>query len=183
MKQSFSRRQALKGVATAGAGALLNPALGIPQDGSIQVAGRPVEITLTAASPQTVRITIQPIENGQPLPILADDIVGQGELGAASRASTDAIRFAQREVRRPHGQDFGQPADDSRGRQRRPSDSRAETRRGHRQCQFSGRRQPTVRSRAGRTPIRSPRAAGPNAQRPGRLPASNAWRRKCQFNC
>src|SRR5215472_3269783 len=75
MKQSFSRRQALKGVATAGAGALLNPGLGISQDGSIQVAGRPVEITLTAASPQTVRITIQPIENGQPLPIVADDIL------------------------------------------------------------------------------------------------------------
>src|SRR5215469_15069673 len=89
MKHSFSRRQALKGVATAGAGALLNPALGISQHGSIQVAGRPVEITLTAASPQTVRITIQPIENGQPLPILADDILVRENWGQpASRLRT-----------------------------------------------------------------------------------------------
>jgi alpha-glucosidase (family GH31 glycosyl hydrolase) len=69
MKKTLSRREALKSVATAGAGALLGPALAIPQDGSIQVAGRPVEVTITAASQQTVRITLQPIENGQPRPI------------------------------------------------------------------------------------------------------------------
>src|SRR5580692_11574710 len=73
MRKSFSRREALKGAATAGAGALLVPGLVYPQDSSIQVAGRPVEITLTAATPQTVRITIQPIENGQPEPIPPDD--------------------------------------------------------------------------------------------------------------
>jgi alpha-glucosidase (family GH31 glycosyl hydrolase) len=75
MKKSISRRDALKSVATAGAGALLRPALAIPQDGSIQVAGRPVEITLTAASAQTVRIAIQAIENGQPQPIPPDDVL------------------------------------------------------------------------------------------------------------
>src|SRR5580704_16036110 len=69
MKKTLSRREALKSVATAGAGALLIPAAAISQDGAIQAAGRPVEITLTAATPQTVRITLQPIENGQPVPI------------------------------------------------------------------------------------------------------------------
>src|SRR5271156_56429 len=69
MKKTLSRREALKSVATAGAGALLGPALAIPQDGSIQVAGRPVEVTITAASQQTVRITLHPFGSGQPRPI------------------------------------------------------------------------------------------------------------------
>lgn len=43
----------------AGTGTLL-----ISQDTPIQIAGKPVEIALTPVSPQTVRITIQPIENG-----------------------------------------------------------------------------------------------------------------------
>jgi alpha-glucosidase (family GH31 glycosyl hydrolase) len=65
MKKPFTRREALKSVATAGASALLSPGLAVAQDGSIQVAGRPVEIALTAATAQTVRITVQAIENGQ----------------------------------------------------------------------------------------------------------------------
>ena len=69
MKKPFTRREALKSVATAGASALLSPGLAVSQDGSIQVAGRPVEIALTAASAQTVRITVQAIENGQLQPI------------------------------------------------------------------------------------------------------------------
>ncbi|MBZ5626509.1 MAG: DUF5110 domain-containing protein [Acidobacteriia bacterium] len=70
MKKPYTRREALKSVATAGAGALLNQ--GLAQDGAIQVAGRPVEIALTAASPQTVRITVQALENGQPQPMASD---------------------------------------------------------------------------------------------------------------
>jgi alpha-glucosidase (family GH31 glycosyl hydrolase) len=69
MKKPFTRREALKSVATAGASALLSPGLAVSQDGTIQVAGRPVEIALTAASAQTVRITVQAIENGQLQPI------------------------------------------------------------------------------------------------------------------
>jgi alpha-glucosidase len=37
-----------------------------------QGSNREIEITLSTASPQTVRVQIQPIENGQPVPILAD---------------------------------------------------------------------------------------------------------------
>ena len=61
-----NRRQALKTIAAASASALL------AQDAPIQIAGRPIEITLTSVTPQTVRITVQPIENGQPLPVPHD---------------------------------------------------------------------------------------------------------------
>src|SRR5450432_254205 len=75
MNKRITRRAALKSVATAGAGAILTPGLAIPQDGYIRVAGRPVEIALTPATAQTVRITVQAIENGQPLPIPSDGVL------------------------------------------------------------------------------------------------------------
>jgi alpha-glucosidase len=67
----ITRRGALKKVATAGGGALVGSKLAFSQETQIQVAGRPVEIALTATSPKTVRVTIAPIENGQvqPLPV------------------------------------------------------------------------------------------------------------------
>src|SRR5450432_2232782 len=70
MNKHLTRRAALKSVATAGA--ILTSGVATPQDGSITVAGLPVEIALTAATAQTVRITVQVIENGQPLPIPSD---------------------------------------------------------------------------------------------------------------
>lgn len=41
-------------------------------DAPIQIAGRDIEVSLTTVSPHTVRIQIQPIENGKPVPITAD---------------------------------------------------------------------------------------------------------------
>jgi alpha-glucosidase (family GH31 glycosyl hydrolase) len=71
-----NRRQALKDAAIAGAGALLTPRIGLSQPLSqpapLQIAGRPVEIALTAVSPRTVRVTAQGIENDHPQPIPSD---------------------------------------------------------------------------------------------------------------
>jgi alpha-glucosidase/alpha-D-xyloside xylohydrolase len=52
----------------AGAGALLTRA----QDAGVEIAGRPVEIALTAIGTHTVRVTAQAIENGRPQPIPSD---------------------------------------------------------------------------------------------------------------
>jgi alpha-glucosidase/alpha-D-xyloside xylohydrolase len=84
MNKPLTRRTALKNVATAGAGALLGPGLALPQDGAIQVAGRPVEIALTAVGPQTVRITIQPLENGQPQPVANEGALVKEDWGQPS---------------------------------------------------------------------------------------------------
>src|SRR3954453_3557656 len=80
MKPS-NRREALKSIATAGAGVLLGSEGSFAQQAPIQIAGRPIEITITAATPQTVRITIQPIENGQLLPVPRDGALVQAEWG------------------------------------------------------------------------------------------------------
>ena len=75
MTKPSNRREALKSIATAGAGALLRGEAALSQQASIQIAGRPIEMTITSITPQTVRITIQPIENGQPLPVPRDGAV------------------------------------------------------------------------------------------------------------
>ncbi|MGO9257886.1 MAG: TIM-barrel domain-containing protein [Bryobacteraceae bacterium] len=81
----MTRRQALRRVAAAGAGSLLNapsaPGQEGAQPGALRIAGRPVEVTLTAASPVTVRIAIQPLENGQPQPIPSDGALVKEDWG------------------------------------------------------------------------------------------------------
>src|SRR5262249_44280735 len=39
---------------------------------TLEIAGKPVEVALSSVSPQTVRITIQPLENGQPKAVPRD---------------------------------------------------------------------------------------------------------------
>ena len=62
----LTRRKALKSAAAAA------PALLFGQPAPLRMAGREVEVSLSSVSPQTVRIEIRPIENGQPVPILLD---------------------------------------------------------------------------------------------------------------
>ena len=66
MKKSLTRREALKGVATASSGLLLGQGIALSQGTPIELAGRAIEISLTPVSAETVRITLQGIENGQP---------------------------------------------------------------------------------------------------------------------
>ena len=58
---SFSRRRMVQGL---GASLLASPALHAA-DSSLQIAGKDVEIHLTPVSPQTFRLTIQPIVDGK----------------------------------------------------------------------------------------------------------------------
>jgi len=81
MKKSLTRREALKGVATAGGGVLLGQSLALSQEAAIEIAGQPVEISLTSVSADTVRITLQAIENGQPRAIAADGVLVKEDWG------------------------------------------------------------------------------------------------------
>jgi alpha-glucosidase/alpha-D-xyloside xylohydrolase len=73
MAKHLSRRDALKSLGCASAGALLNSRqTPSAQNPEIRVTGRPVEVSLTPVSPQTMRLSVTPIENGKPLPIPSD---------------------------------------------------------------------------------------------------------------
>lgn len=81
MKTPITRRDALRNVAAAGAGAFLGPAIASAQGKPLEIAGRPVEVTLTSVTQQTVRITIQPIENGQPNAVPKDGALVKEDFG------------------------------------------------------------------------------------------------------
>ncbi len=81
MHRPLTRRETFKTVAKAGAGALLSQAIAAAQEIPIQIAGQPVEIALTPVSAETVRITIQPIENGELQPIPSDGALVKEDWG------------------------------------------------------------------------------------------------------
>src|SRR5436305_15038369 len=91
MKNKISRRTALRNAAGAGASALLAPAMALAQEKVLELTGKPIEVTLTSVTAQTVRITIQPIENGQLKPVIDDGALVKTDLGkpvASIRAVT-----------------------------------------------------------------------------------------------
>jgi alpha-glucosidase/alpha-D-xyloside xylohydrolase len=71
MDGSLTRRNALKGMISAGTLALIKPTSSLAQEPPQSASSGPIEISLTSISPQTVRMTVQPLEAGevQPLPI------------------------------------------------------------------------------------------------------------------
>jgi len=77
MSQKITRRKALKSAAILGAGAI-----GIAQDTSLKLGDRLVEITVTSVTPQTARITIQAIENGQAAPVVSNGSLVKDNFGA-----------------------------------------------------------------------------------------------------
>ncbi|MCI0392456.1 MAG: DUF5110 domain-containing protein [Acidobacteria bacterium] len=72
MNKKLSRREALKNISSAGVAALLNAKSSTSQDAAIRIAGQPVEISVSSVSPETVRLSIVPIVNGQPQPLPHD---------------------------------------------------------------------------------------------------------------
>ena len=73
----------LKNVASAASSNLLVRGVASSEETPIQIAARPVEIALTPVSPETVRITIQPIENGQAQPVPTDGAIVKENWGQA----------------------------------------------------------------------------------------------------
>src|SRR5258708_31163269 len=78
MNKFSTRREALKRIATVGG--VVGQGIALANT-PMQVAGRPVEITFSSVSPQTVRVTIQPIENSQPQAIPVDGALAKDDWG------------------------------------------------------------------------------------------------------
>jgi alpha-glucosidase (family GH31 glycosyl hydrolase) len=74
---SISRRKVLGDIACAGAGALLASGRISAQSGDLTIADRPVEIGLTQLSPQTIRLSIVPVEKTQSTSIPDDGSIVQ----------------------------------------------------------------------------------------------------------
>src|SRR5487761_2157393 len=72
MKDSFSRRDAIKGVASAGTLALIKPASAMLPESPLVVNSAEVEIAVTTVSARTVRITVQPVRDGRAVPLPSD---------------------------------------------------------------------------------------------------------------
>lgn len=88
MTKSISRRDTLKRLGSAGAGALLPVSLSA-QDAALRVTGRAVELSLTAVSAHTIRLTIAPLDNGKPLPIPNDgSLIVPASIKASTRLTT-----------------------------------------------------------------------------------------------
>jgi alpha-glucosidase (family GH31 glycosyl hydrolase) len=76
---AVSRRHALRRLAVTGAGMVLAPSIIRGQSSALTVAGRPVEIAIVPVSRATVRISVRPLVDGQPQPV-----VNRGALVAAA---------------------------------------------------------------------------------------------------
>lgn len=81
MNKPLSRRDALKSIGSVGAVALAHPATMLAQTAALEIAGKPVEITVSSVSPDTVRLSIVPLVNGQPQPIPNDGSLVQPSWG------------------------------------------------------------------------------------------------------
>jgi alpha-glucosidase (family GH31 glycosyl hydrolase) len=82
MDNPFTRRDALKGMISTGAAALIGPPSTLVHASPILIASRPVEVSLTSICAQTVRITVQPIQDGKTLPIPDDGALCKEQWGA-----------------------------------------------------------------------------------------------------
>jgi alpha-glucosidase/alpha-D-xyloside xylohydrolase len=74
MADRVSRRDALKQLSAAGAGAALAPRL-LFQTGPITVDGRPVEVSVLSMSAMTVRLIVTPLVDGTPSPLVDDGVL------------------------------------------------------------------------------------------------------------
>jgi alpha-glucosidase/alpha-D-xyloside xylohydrolase len=72
----------MKGIAASAAAlSLVRPDRAAAQESPIMVAGKPVELALFAASPQTIRVTVQAIESGTPQAISQDGALVKANWG------------------------------------------------------------------------------------------------------
>ena len=156
----FSRRDVLKQIGFAGAGAILAPAVIRGQNSPIRIAGMPVEIAVASVSPTTVRITAA---------AHCRDRRRSGRWRArfqrpkrsrsARGARVDSFKPIKRQSRRPLHR---RPADDSyrdqKGTAGAATDARAPT---SQACRFCCRRDRcSASAKAGRSSIARARSIG-----------------------
>jgi alpha-glucosidase (family GH31 glycosyl hydrolase) len=90
MSDRLSRRDALKRLGATGAGIVLGPHTIRGRGADIMVAGQPVEIVVAALSPNTVRLTIQPIIDGRPAPVPVTGELIREDVGTLVTRGRDA---------------------------------------------------------------------------------------------
>ncbi len=90
MKTTLSRRDALKGLVSAGALSCVPAVAASTGEAPIVVAWKPVEVSFTGIGRHTVRVTVQGIEGGSPQPIPEDGalVKSRGDEPAATRLRT-----------------------------------------------------------------------------------------------
>ncbi len=93
MSPSFSRREALKRLGTAGAGIVLARRIIRGQPSDIVIAGTPVEIVVSPVSPSTVRLTALPIAGGRAAGVPADGALVPAAEGRATARRRARDRF------------------------------------------------------------------------------------------
>jgi alpha-glucosidase/alpha-D-xyloside xylohydrolase len=93
MRSRITRREALLHAATAGAGIVRSVPQALAQQRPLQIGTKPIEVTLTAVTPQTVRIVVQPVEDGKLKAIPQDGALVKEDFGpAAARVRVAGVR-------------------------------------------------------------------------------------------
>jgi alpha-glucosidase (family GH31 glycosyl hydrolase) len=90
MSDVINRRDALKQLGVAGAGLMFAGALRGEEAAEIIVAGQPVEIAVWSLSPNTVRVVVQPFQNGLPVPVPYTGALVREQLGTSSVRARDS---------------------------------------------------------------------------------------------
>jgi len=83
MDSPFTRRDALKGMLSTGAAALIKPPSTLVTASDIQLSSRAMEITLTSISAQTVRITVHALDDRETIPLPNDGALCKDQWGRA----------------------------------------------------------------------------------------------------
>jgi alpha-glucosidase (family GH31 glycosyl hydrolase) len=81
MQDSFTRRDALRGIVSAGALALVGPVSALVAESPLPGDPGDVEISLFSVSPRTVRITVQRVTNGTAVSVASDGALAVEEPG------------------------------------------------------------------------------------------------------
>ena len=101
MPRRLSRRQALQQIATAGAGAMLAPAVLFGQQGDIVINGVPVRVAVSEVKPWGARITLLPIadraavvpQDGALTPAFASHAAGAAHMRTATLSNGMSVQF------------------------------------------------------------------------------------------
>jgi alpha-glucosidase (family GH31 glycosyl hydrolase) len=72
MSFSFSRRDALRGMVSAGTVAFIEPASALLPESPLSIASGPIEIAVTSLGARTVRFTVQTVKAGKAVPLVSD---------------------------------------------------------------------------------------------------------------
>ena len=110
---------ALKGIGAAAASNATDAGSGAPDDATVRVTDRPVEIDVTPIGESIVRISVVPLEDGRPLPIPVDGSLVKADWGEPVARVTSLAAAAVDRLRGRTRDRVGRAADDSRRRRRR----------------------------------------------------------------